>query len=159
MNFVRIYDSILDRIAPELADHRELDRLCESPIEVALGVALVWTSLIVDRNRPLIVALQNERDHYGSDSHLLIPQFEWKNRRIDFAVMLLGVSIFVECDGHDFHERTKEQAARDRSKDRQIQRGGFPILRFTGSEIFQNAGACAEEVFDLQLTIFGETHG
>ncbi len=52
----------------------------------------------------------------------------------------------VECDGHEFHERTKGQAARDRSRDRVAQSQGLPIFRFTGSEIWNDPMACAHEV-------------
>lgn len=55
-------------------------------------------------------------------------------------------SVIVECDGHDFHERTKVQAQRDRSCDRLAQAGGVPVLRFTGSEIWNDPWACADEV-------------
>lgn len=42
----------------------------------------------------------------------------------------------IELDGHDFHERTKEQARRDKKRDRDLSALGFPVARFTGSEIF-----------------------
>jgi hypothetical protein len=54
--------------------------------------------------------------------------------------------LIVECDGHDFHERTKKQAARDRARDRLAQLEGLPILRFTGSEIWNDPVGCADEV-------------
>lgn len=71
--------------------------------------------------------------------------------RVDFALIgqfpKAAVKIAVECDGHDFHERTKEQAAHDKQRDRFLQRAGFKVLRFTGSEIWQHADRCAAEVF------------
>lgn len=48
----------------------------------------------------------------------------------------------VECDGHDFHERTKEQAQRDRERDRTMTALGYVVVRFTGSEIWRDAEAC-----------------
>lgn len=54
--------------------------------------------------------------------------------------------LIVECDGHDFHERTKEQAARDRSRDRQAQYEGLPVFRFTGAELWDDPLGCADEV-------------
>jgi hypothetical protein len=57
--------------------------------------------------------------------------------------------IAVECDGHDYHERTKEQAKRDRSRDRRLSMLGFRVARFTGSEIYRNPSRCAEEVTGL----------
>lgn len=54
--------------------------------------------------------------------------------------------LLIECDGHDFHERTKEQAARDRARDRAAQHAGLPILRFTGSELWNDPMFCADAV-------------
>lgn len=56
--------------------------------------------------------------------------------------------VIVECDGHEFHERTKHQAQRDRSRDRELQRSGYRVFRFTGSELFKDPFACAKESFD-----------
>lgn len=57
--------------------------------------------------------------------------------------------IAIECDGHDFHERTKQQAAYDRARDRELLGVGITTLRFTGSEIFHSAERCATEVYHL----------
>jgi very-short-patch-repair endonuclease len=56
--------------------------------------------------------------------------------------------VIVECDGHEFHEKTKEQARKDRSRDRELQRSGFKVFRFTGSEVFGDPFACAKEAFE-----------
>jgi very-short-patch-repair endonuclease len=49
-------------------------------------------------------------------------------------------------------ERLKEQAARDRRRDREIQTLDITppivIFRFTGSEIVKDADACADEVVE-----------
>ena len=50
--------------------------------------------------------------------------------------------IVVECDGHDFHEKTKEQAIYDKKRDRDLQSLGFRVYRFTGSEIWRTDGIC-----------------
>jgi hypothetical protein len=55
----------------------------------------------------------------------------------------------IECDGHDYHERTKEQAAKDRSKDRILKVRRLDIVRFTGSEITRNPGRCVAEIEEL----------
>jgi very-short-patch-repair endonuclease len=56
------------------------------------------------------------------------------------------VAFAVECDGHNFHDKTKEQAARDKKRDRQIQALNVPILRFTGSEIYRDAIGVINEI-------------
>lgn len=43
----------------------------------------------------------------------------------------------IECDGHDHHDLTKDQAQRDRARDRFFQSQGIIILRYTGSEIWR----------------------
>src|SRR5205807_7453561 len=53
----------------------------------------------------------------------------------------------VEIDGHDFHERTKEQAQRDKSRDRYLNQSGFTVFRFTGSEVFNDLAGKVDEVF------------
>ncbi|KAA0117930.1 DUF559 domain-containing protein [Methylobacterium sp. P1-11] len=58
----------------------------------------------------------------------------------------------VECDGHEFHERTKEQAQRDRSRDRRLQEAGYRVFRFTGSEIYRDPLGCAREVMNWAHT-------
>jgi very-short-patch-repair endonuclease len=56
--------------------------------------------------------------------------------------------VAVECDGHEFHERTKAQAARDRARDREMLENGVVVFRFTGSEIWADAGKCVAQVLD-----------
>lgn len=75
-------------------------------------------------------------------SQFIVPSY-----RLDFAI--LPVKIAVEVDGHDFHERTKEQAARDKARDRALAAGDWTILRFTGSEVFRNADNCVDEIMRL----------
>lgn len=53
------------------------------------------------------------------------------------------VWVGIKCDGHDFHDRTKEQAIHDRKRDRYFQTRGLSIFRFTGSEIWNDPmGVC-----------------
>ena len=73
--------------------------------------------------------------------------------------MLRLPPLVVECDGHEFHERTKEQAQRDKSRDREIMAAGFRTLRFTGSEIYRNAEKCALEVDAMFIAMEVESEG
>lgn len=83
------------------------------------------------------------------------PQAQIGDYRVDFLVTARArwgadsyadVRVVVECDGHQFHERTKEQARSDRRRDRELQKLGFLIYRYTGSEIWRDVYACAHEV-------------
>lgn len=71
-----------------------------------------------------------------------------KTYRIDFAFFDVTRQrrYAVELDGHDFHERTKEQAERDRSRDRALTAAGWTCLRFTGREVNRDPDVCLEQV-------------
>src|SRR6266702_6335093 len=133
---------------------KEFEAVCESPIELLLGVALHHglNALIPAAGRGKLIFLndaQRSRKPFVAAQWEIVPQFIWENYRIDFAIFVpaLPYPVFIECDGHDFHERTKEQAARDREKDRRIQAAGIPILRFTGSQIHADPIECGFEVY------------
>lgn len=57
----------------------------------------------------------------------------------------------LECDGHEFHDRTKEQADHDRRRDRYMQDKGVLVMRFTASNIRDDAKKCAREALDILL--------
>lgn len=61
--------------------------------------------------------------------------------------------LVIECDGHDWHDRTKQQAAYDRARDRDLLKLGFATIRFTGSEIFHSAERCATDAYACLLSL------
>ena len=78
--------------------------------------------------------------------------------RLDFALAVEQANtgtpneyawVSVECDGHDYHERTKEQAKADRSRDRILTANGWIVVRFTGSELFTNPSGCVDELIRI----------
>ncbi|MBF0502792.1 MAG: DUF559 domain-containing protein [Candidatus Riflebacteria bacterium] len=155
---------------------------CESPIEIHFISAFICAAAVNDiaiqvynnHSQQLLTSSQ-ESDF---DGFIIKPQYELSGYRCDFLIEYastepdferpvktaggleipgfkkLRTSVIVECDGHDFHEKTKHQAARDKKRDRNIQSTGFHILRFTGSEIWKSPVGCAQEVIEfLQATI------
>jgi hypothetical protein len=50
----------------------------------------------------------------------------------------------IYADGHDYHEKTRAQARRDRSIDRRLQSLGYVVYRFTGSEIHRDVRSCCD---------------
>lgn len=85
----------------------------------------------------------------------ITPQFQISGYRVDFLLEWIWEPdnstlerIIIECDGHDFHEKTKEQAQKDKKRDRDLQGLGFPVLRFTGSEIWRDPLSCATEAIE-----------
>ncbi len=59
--------------------------------------------------------------------------------RTDFMEREIHYRYAIELDGHEFHERTKEQAQRDRERDRNLAAIGYQVLRYTGSEIYKDS--------------------
>lgn len=54
--------------------------------------------------------------------------------------------IAVELDGHDFHERTKEQVTERNRRDRALQDAGWRVFHFSGSELVRDPERCVREV-------------
>jgi hypothetical protein len=136
--------------------YAKIAHYCDSPIEVMLGTALIASinigSLDRDDNSWFAYFCPDGEVSDNKRGWGIVPQLSWNGYRIDWGIYDSSKEqpwLFVECDGHEFHERTKEQAQRDREKDRVIQAAGIPILRFTGSEIFRNVHVCAFEIFQF----------
>lgn len=143
-----------ETIAPSLMSAKDN---VESPIEILLLCALEAVSIVrwrsagmTWRNFDMLKSCAIDRDEI-----FIIPQFpiviDRMNCRVDLMIAQgpeARPMVAVECDGHDYHERTKEQARRDRARDRAIQMMGIASLRFTGSEINEDPCGCALQVLD-----------
>lgn len=57
---------------------------------------------------------------------------------VDFFIYNRDIKLCVYTDGHTYHERTEEQAQRDRNIDRKLQELGFKVLRYTGKDVNEN---------------------
>lgn len=68
------------------------------------------------------------------------------NKQEDGTFVLNKPPLVIECDGHDFHEKTKEQAKRDKQRDRDCLLAGYNVMRFTGSEIYNDVEKCIQEI-------------
>lgn len=166
-----LIEQIIDRITPKIAGlcgwMENDDRNGDTPIErlfyTALRLAATeceqeWFNAVrqvpieifngwkdsPDLDRQTIF-ISRQVDAAGWRADFLIHVFaDWS--REDQPGPMGWNRLIVECDGHDFHERTKEQAARDRDRDRQAQLAGIEIFRFTGSELWRDPLGCADQV-------------
>jgi very-short-patch-repair endonuclease len=140
-----------------MADLDDLFKRTESPIERVLLAAMVKVN-----NDSAIGFLSGECGILGpeeleqevelSDSYVggVYPQVKIGNYRVDLFFeagdrekRVRWFRAAIECDGHDFHERTKEQAAQDKSRDRWLQQQAIMVLRF----IWAQPEICAHQVF------------
>ena len=122
-----IGQSLNDSFMIRLEMAAQISRFTESPIETMFGLAML------------------ERIH--DPDWELIPQLIWGRYRIDWVLRRDGKpDIFIECDGNEFH--TSELAvARDKRRDAEIVAAGIKVIRFTGSEIFNDAAGCANQIY------------
>ena len=87
----------------------ELSVHCESPIEILIGAGLIIVGRLAECPNAFVFCLP-EDEAKNPDKFLMMPQYPWKGFRIDWVFKVIDKYIFIECDGHEFHERTKEQA-------------------------------------------------
>jgi len=59
----------------------------------------------------------------------------------------------VEIDGHEWHERTKEQAGADRARDISLLGIGIPVIRFTGSQVYADPAECFRTAVRIVRTL------
>lgn len=132
-------------------------RVTQSPIEDMMAGALLWLHVdgvefpqvdLFDLNESVPGRWQE-----GDLQFYVTPQASIGRYAVDFLVWFADgdevTGVAIECDGHAFHEKTKEQAAADKRRDREILAAGFPVVRFTGSEIYRDAAGCVEQVRGL----------
>ncbi len=136
---------------------------CESPIErqFALGFFLIegWSAVPTGRKS---IRVQSPNEDWG---FRVIPQCKFESHRtperpvigrVDFvleAEVATGsfYKLGVELDGHEWHERSKEQATRDRERERRLlsDSGLNALIRFSGSEVFRDPASAATDAINV----------
>ena len=135
--------------------------LTASPIESILTLALHnqlahfyegWSCRVYSEHE-YRQALAEAKINGGS--FVLVPQ--WSVSQIglvDLAVFVPGLDhrrpiVAVETDGHQFHERTPEQASKDRRRVRTLQRLGIAVYPFTGTDVVRSSEESAQEIVEF----------
>jgi very-short-patch-repair endonuclease len=76
--------------------------------------------------------------------------------RVDFyyeePVQDLVNKFVIEIDGHESH-KTKEQRDSDYKRERYLQKNGYHVIRFMGTEVFLDALSCVEEFLEVVIKI------
>ena len=143
---------------------QHLERLitvCESPIEEMMLCSLC---IVCHENAESVRYRIREHD-FGDlgqifDSFQIEPQAVIEKYRVDFLLTYSAdirdepqssssqwhsQAVIIECDGHDFHEKTPNQAQRDKERDRHLQKLGYKMFHYTGREIWYDVFKCAHE--------------
>lgn len=150
---------IRDRVADSLYSDvlRAVDDLWATPEFVAMGseIERAMAANFVLRGR--FNASDMFRIGYPENpfhGYFISPQHVIDRYRVDFLFGFgkrpeLENCVVIECDGHDFHDRTPEQAARDKSRDRDLHGHVMAVLRFTGREIYRDPSGCWIEALNV----------
>lgn len=140
-----------------------LANVIKSPIE-----QIFYAAMKISMDSTPVESIKDSHADFGdvmSRYFRFIPQYQFdingKKYIADFALLYRSnfclenyqdvewpIACIIECDGHDFHEKTKQQAARDKKRDRDFLSQNIPTFRFTGSEINLNPSACVDEVIN-----------
>lgn len=115
----------------------ELEQKMDSPIEriAYIQIADVFEDYISART--VTFKPQMKIGPYVADFY-----FKYKDASVCFEAI-------IECDGHEFHEKTKEQASNDRARDRFLTKRGFYVLRYTGSSILKEPEVITSDLFEI----------
>lgn len=161
----------------EIVNLDQVEQYCESPIEAMLAKEIAAKFADVEWAGFNLVALpaQRYRAFIELPEHglaFIVPQAivegsdeesDW-SYRVDFLLVCGRRPAFrriyaIECDGHEWHEKTKEQVARDKLRDRRMIMDDIIPVRFSGSEIHADVAACAWYLHCLANGAIGQVLG
>lgn len=117
----------------------------ESPIEQILFTAFEIYMTIEHKTKIYLlpqIEVESNNQRYRVD--FLYDENEWINTE-----MKTGRKIIIECDGYEFHQKTKEQVQYDNEREYNLKMKGFEIIRFSGSQIYNQPMKCAEDLYNF----------
>lgn len=116
---------------------------CESPIEIILAIALY-----IKTNGELYfesqVEITTDEKKYYADFGIFGDGFTNDFIKEDFKLI-------IECDGYEFHQKTKKQVEYDNKREYDIKMLGYDILRFSGTEIYNDVDSCVNKILKYIL--------
>lgn len=123
---------------------------CESPIEQLFSLYLNdlrfgfnhWNPFIEmswPANNQEIICKNGKK--YRLDFYLIVAYKNQETKYFD-----------IECDGYEFHQKTKQQVEYDNQRQRDLQSEGIEIIRFSGSEIWNNPDKCIDDLQNIILS-------
>lgn len=121
----------------------------DSPLEMAF---YVWWHIMSDvrgMDDCIEMAMQREvtvgAENFRLDFTLRDNNYSWARAGEEFG--LAAPQIAVELDGHDFHERTKDQVIRRDMRDRALQSAGWTVCHVSGSLFHRDPAECVWGVY------------
>ena len=119
----------------------------KSPIEQMFYVAWAYGTQIDN----IILCPQHQIGKYYCDfyvdllAHFSLHDYPFTETQINDLKASLPL-IAIELDGHEWHEKSKDQVEKDKQRERFIVSQGYKVFRFSGREVFRRPLDCVVEV-------------
>lgn len=149
--WIELRDEKIDKRLFNVAYNFEVYEQCESPIEIIF--AFFWDKHYLENK-----IKADELNLYPQE---IITTDNGKNYRVDFEIEFYKVygntpetykeyysKVVVECDGHEFHEKTKAQVKKRNERDYDLKISGYDVIHFSGSEIYNKPEECIKKVVE-----------
>lgn len=134
------------RLYPDFWNDEEI----KSPIEQIFSTAFYLYCKTEDKKQIYLFPQKkvscNKKTYYidfvfEADDYLSYLVWDGNIKNKDFKLA-------IECDGYDFHQKTKEQIQHDNEREYDLKMAGYEILRFSGTQIYNNPLKCAEDTYN-----------
>lgn len=129
---------------------------CDSPIEQILYVMLnrwIFENEVDNCEISPQYDIETKNKVYRAD--FLLSMFDYREEKGQIVEYVSD--LVIECDGHAFHEKTKEQVKRRNQRDYDIKMEGYEIIHFSGSEIYNDPISCIDKIIALSNMNYKKT--
>jgi len=126
---------------------------CESPIEQIFSMAFNIINFLYYND---ILRLDEQAEiNTGKKTYRVDFLFDSQGEFSDFYTCQNNFKLVIECDGHEFHHATKEQVKRDNERQMNLKKAGYDIIRFSGTQLYEDPWKCAEDAIEYILSNLG----
>lgn len=140
---LKVYDYLMDFVTIPVPYLSPLRYTIESPIEKYLFIQIIKLCIAENQgliNSPFKGIFPQDKITINDSIHYVV----------DFVFHTTGKNkIAVELDGFAFHEKTKQQAIKDKERDRNLQQEGYFVARFSGSEVYADPKEILFKIMDI----------
>lgn len=127
---------------------------CESPIEIIFNYFFERVALFEYKDYMFIVEpqvqIETDNSTYRVDFDIECIKYVFQNGE-PLPSEERYAEVIVECDGHDFHEKTKEQVKRRNKRDLDLKMEGYDLIHFSGSQIYNEPEECARNTIEYLI--------
>lgn len=130
----------------------------KSPIEQIFITA--FDIYILLNNKENIYLIEQEEEKYKNKKYYIDFVFKaddyLSNLVLRDKIKNHKYKLAIECDGYEFHQKTKEQVEKDNEREFDLKMLGYDVLRFSGTQIYNNPLKCAEDTYNYIIIRIGE---